>query len=229
MAGHETSFTNAELTKRLDGLSARSVRIARCSQSLGRLSAFMDIYVNQPTLTFGDNGRLRQYGYSDFSGIGTDGTLVHIRNEIGAQSPSDKVIVVGSMHFDDVAFTLAPQVDRTIGHDGRFKMTALLDTVPSSWQPSQTEDEPDEVRDERELAEWLAYDTERIETPALVNANNEWSFSRGRSFELLNDIRPLDEQVREAVRRGFGAAAALGLQLVPTPTDTGHFEQKVVA
>jgi len=229
MAEHETSFTNAELTKRLEGLSGRSVRIARCAQSLGRLSAFMDIYVNQPELTFGDHGRLRQYGYSEFSGIGTDGTLVHIRNEVGARSPGDKVIVVGSINFDDVVYTLAPLVDRVIGHDGRFKVTAQLDAMPSKWVPGQADDEPDEVRDERELAEWLEYDAERSETPALVNDNNNWSFSRGRSFELLNDVYPLHEQVQEAIRRGFGATAVTGLQLVSTATDPGHFEQKVVA
>lgn len=225
MSRFETSIQNPELAKQLDGLSPESVEIALSSCALSRLNSFMDIYVDQPVLTFGVNGVLKEYAFSEFSGFGTDGSLLHVRNRVGGTSPDDKVVILGSIDFDDQLVAMSPKVDRWTNPDSSFEMRMQLDTLP----PPSFEDIVAETQEARELQQLLAAEAYRRETPMLINANNNWKFALGRSKEDLSDLKILHEQVQLAVRRGFGAATLEALRVVEPIRASGQLQQNMVA
>lgn len=222
MSRHETVATSAELEAQVSGLSRLSVEIAREPALSRRLTDFFDTYVRPDTLAFGyGNGHLWNYGYSEFSGIGTNDTLLHVRNCSNDSYEDEKVVVLGSLGSDEVAIHPIEHITRYRDFDGDMKVSFELGTAAGE----------DEDRAELEIVDdiddWI--ESQSYQTRTIRRSRQAWELDDGRVFERFNDIYLLQAQVLEAKHRGIGRVSIAVVKTLEPVTDLGQSGEGMVA
>ena len=215
------------------GVERESSRIALDPEQRIRVDEFFHSYVAPKELSFYDwqDQTTYDFGYTEFSGISRRGTMVHVRHRKTAAGEVVEgpltIVIVGSFDSDETAVISDTYENVSIDSYGTPVRHLYLE------DPTLTDTGSVRIQNQTS-SEQLS---EEIENYRLNGSSPRLVFERGRlSYERHDgDIEPMRDLTRVhaevmAVTRLVGSEAIALVQSLPhQESDTGHFEQKVVA
>lgn len=242
MAAFEAPIGNPELARKLQGITAMSIRIARSAMLLDNMNHFVQSCVEPRILTDGEH--VFDYGY--FSGIAPSGTMIHVRSSAGKDDgrPADPdhqfAVVTGSLYDHDLYMYSTTTTERSHQYDGRHTTDILLG-VPQEGESRVLQLVGDDVTTQTEWLtsdEWLDSELERYleadkATQQLASLHHDgrvWAFRHGDGrMENLRGLQSVRAEIDLATKRGLAGAALMTVDTLTNREDnSGHFAEKVV-
>lgn len=236
MARFEASMKNPELIEAVRGLSPLAIRIAEDPAACGRLNDFMTMYVEPDRLSYFDGNATYVYKHRYLSAVGIAGSLLHVRINHGDDGPAPEhrqvAAVVASVNDDERLSLLDATLEHRSSFDGTRSTTVRLDPAPlPPFDAMRADDETDTMYRRRELDWWLEASEWQRDAPEVTVAQGGWTYKHATGMqEPLRDLLRIHGEVNEALRRGFGEAALVTMDVEQDQgSGTGHFSRKVVA
>lgn len=230
LSGFNTPITDLEIAKQLDGLTPQSILISRSYERNARLNEFYDRYVEAQYLVHQSRGgEAKEYGESEVSLIGFNGSMIHVRRPSAVDEQADFPVPMLAVisHIDDpqpATQVTATRQDVT-RHDGT---TLSMYTVGVTESPSlQRVNRPmNEV--EWDIEKILLRNLAAAALPIIEVTSNGMRYSRSDGhWEMCGDLGLFRKRVGLSLSRGLGYAS-MPSETVMREEPSGQFDQKVL-